>query len=96
MKSNPKGIYKKIKQLLQSGKKILFIGLPCQVAAVKRFVGKRYEEKLYTIDLICHGSPSPMLLERFLNEKGYNIKQIGNIEFRSKTNFCIKRKKDKA
>ncbi|RGI51902.1 hypothetical protein DXB52_04800 [Ruminococcus sp. OM04-4AA] len=93
VKSNPKGIYKKIKQLLQSGKKILFIGLPCQVAAVKRFVGKRYEEKLYTIDLICHGSPSPMLLERFLNEKGYNIKQIGNIEFRSKTNFALKGKR---
>ena len=90
VKSNPKGIYKKIKQLLQSGKKTLFIGLPCQVAAVKRFVGKRYEEKLYTIDLICHGSPSPMLLERFLNEKGYNIKQIENIEFRSKTNFALK------
>ena len=39
------------------------------------------------------GSPSPMLLERFLNEKGYNIKQIGNIEFRSKTNFALKGKR---
>ena len=93
VKSNPKGVYRKIKQLLQSGKKVLFIGLPCQVAAVKSFVGKRCEEKLYTIDLICHGSPSPMLLERFLNEKGYNIKQIGNIEFRSKTNFALKGKR---
>lgn len=34
-----------------------------------------------------------MLLERFLNEKGYNIKQIGNIEFRSKTNFALKGKR---
>ena len=36
-----------------------------------------------------------MLLERFLNEKGYNIKQIGNIEFRSKTNFALKGKRIK-
>ena len=91
VKSNPKGIYRKIKQLLQSDKAVLFIGLPCQVAAVKRFVGKRFEQRLYTIDLICHGSPSPKLLERFLDEKGFSIKQIRNIEFRSKTDFALKK-----
>lgn len=90
VKSNPKGIYRKLKQLLQSGKSVLFIGLPCQVAAVKRFVGKRFEKDLYTIDLICHGSPSPKLLERFLAEKGYNIREISNIEFRSKPGPALK------
>ena len=65
VKSNPAGVYKSIKNLLKTGKKNLFIGLPCQVAALKRYVGKNLEDKLYTIDLICHGTPSPHVLEIF-------------------------------
>lgn len=35
VKSNPKGIYRKVKKLLQEKNKVLFIGLPCQIAAVE-------------------------------------------------------------
>ena len=35
VKSNPEGVYKKILQKLKLGRKVLFIGLPCQVSAVK-------------------------------------------------------------
>lgn len=87
VKSDPSGIYTKIKEHLSSGRKLLFIGLPCQVAAVRNFVGD--SDRLYTIDLICHGTPSPKLLEMFLNEKGYDSVSVRNIAFREKTNFGL-------
>ena len=50
--------YKQAKQLLDAGEWILYSGCPCQIAGLKNFLGKEYE-KLITIDLICHGVPSP-------------------------------------
>ena len=87
VKSNPRGIYKKIEEKLNEGKKVLFIGLPCQVAAVKKTI--KNDDCLYTIDLICHGSPSPRILKIFLEEMGINIKSIKEISFRKKTSFKI-------
>ena len=59
VKSNPVNIYSKVAKELKTGNKVLFVGLPCQVAAVKNYV--KNTDNLYTIDLICHGSPSPQL-----------------------------------
>ena len=66
VKSNPSGIYKKIKEYLIAGRKVLFVGLPCQVEAVKCYVGEKLDNSLYTVDLICHGSPSPKVLDNLL------------------------------
>lgn len=89
VKSSPEGIYKRIKDLLKENKKVLFLGLPCQVAAVKEFVGSRYQDNLFTVDLICHGSPSPKLLEMFLSDYGMHLDELNNITFRKKTKFGI-------
>lgn len=88
VKSNPKGIYIKITELLKT-KRVLFIGLPCQVAAVKKSIKSTLADNLYTIDLICHGTPSPKVLEVFLNQHGYKLKDIENIRFRRKGKFQI-------
>lgn len=82
VKSNPAGIYKKIKDLLQQGKKVLFLGLPCQVSAVKNYVGGSLLENLYTADLICHGSPSPKILELFLKQHGIAFQNLHAMRFR--------------
>ncbi len=76
VKSNPVGIYKKLKKEIAFGKSILFIGLPCQVAAIKNYFGEN--KQLYTIDLICHGTPSPKLLEMYLYENKHSIQSIKN------------------
>mgnify|MGYP006065711755 CR=1 FL=1 len=89
VKSNPSGIYKKVKECLKKGHKALFIGLPCQVAACKNYIGESNSKNLYTIDLICHGTPSPELLEKFLNAHHTSLKQVCNIAFRSKNCFTI-------
>ena len=90
VKSNPVGIYKKIQDRLKTDR-VLFIGLPCQVAGLKNFIGDSVvnQGNLYTVDLICHGTPSPKILEQFLQEYGYVLKNLKGINFRSKSDFGV-------
>ena len=97
VKSNPIGIYAKVIEKLKHGEKVLFIGLPCQVAAVKNstaILTSEMRNNLYTVDLICHGSPSPRILNMALEEKGIDIKKLTQIRFRNKTNFGISSQDD--
>lgn len=87
VKSNPVGIYKKIKQLLTENRKVLFVGLPCQAAALRNYAGE--QKNLYIIDLICHGSPSPQILDLFLRDYGTDISKITDIRFRVKNHFNL-------
>ena len=91
VQSRTEQVFSEIKQLLLSGRKVLFSGTPCQVAGLKNFLGKEYEE-LITVDLICHGVPSPLVWQRYL---AYRKKRDGRypprrISFRQK-NFGWKR-----
>lgn len=58
--SDTEGIYKKTEELLKTGRMVLFTGAPCQIAALKCFLGKEYDN-LITLDFICRGVPSPLL-----------------------------------
>ena len=87
-------MYAKTKELLNSGRMVLFTGTPCQIEGLYTFLNKDYK-KLYTQDLICHGVPSPKVWELYKEflEKEYNQK-IKKIEFRNKEkgwkNYYIK------
>ena len=59
--------YLQAKKDLQNGKKVLFIGTPCQIAGLKKFL-KNDTENLITVDLICHGVPSQKLLNDCLGK----------------------------
>ena len=63
VQSDSEGIYRQIKDCLESGRRVLFSGCPCQVAGLSTFLGKAYNN-LITMDLICHGVPSPGVWER--------------------------------
>lgn len=89
VKSDPSGVYKEIRKLLLDGEKVLFIGLPCQVSGIKNFVGSELERNFYTIDLICHGTPSPKVLELFLNGFNITLSKINDIQFREKTRWGV-------
>ncbi len=77
--------FKHVQQQLNNGKKVLFIGMPCQVAGLDRYVRKN-KENLFMIDLACHGVPSPAVFENFIQflEDKYKSK-IVNFVFRDKT-----------
>lgn len=89
VQSNTGSVYRRIKQLLEEGKPVLFTGVPCQAAGLRHFLGKDYDN-LYTVDILCHGSPSPKSFEAFLKcavnsiEGNDDISQIESIEFRNK------------
>lgn len=84
VKSYLNAVYSTIKKQLLSGKKILFIGLPCEVSALNLFLVKQYEN-LTTVSLFCGGNLSPVFFEKYIKylEKKYRTKVI-DINFRSK------------
>lgn len=60
-------IYLEMQKRLDLGKEVLFTGSPCQAAAVKRFFGDKYK-RLYIIEFICHGVPSPLVWEEYIQD----------------------------
>ena len=70
-----KNAYTNAKEDLLKGKKVLFIGTPCQIAGLKAFLIKDYEN-LYTIDIICHGVPGQKLLFEDLKSKNIEKKRF--------------------
>jgi coenzyme F420-reducing hydrogenase beta subunit len=71
--------YKQAEEFLKAGRFVLFSGTPCQIAGLKLFLKKEYEN-LVTVDLICHGVPSPGVWRKYLDEfieYQYNIKNVG-------------------
>ncbi len=80
VKSNPEGIFNDIKSEVTSNQKVLFIGLPCQVAGLKKVINS---DNLYTADLICHGTPSPNLLNGFLKQYSISLESTKKISFRA-------------
>ena len=60
--------YKKAEVFLKSGRKVLFSGTPCQIAGLKLYLRKEYEN-LLTVDFICHGVPSPGVWREYLKEE---------------------------
>lgn len=75
--------YKDTKRFLQERRKVLFSGTPCQVVGLNRFLGKPYDN-LLTVDFVCHGTPSPKVWRRYLDEVLKEGQQISSVEFRNK------------
>lgn len=75
--------YTKIRQQLEDGIDVLVSGTPCQMLALKKFLGDKYPN-LYTLDLFCYGVQSPYMWSRYLGEINCNCKQISEIKFRCK------------
>ena len=52
-------------KILNNGEKVLFVGTPCQVAGLKKYLKKDYQN-LYTCDIVCHGVPSPRAFQSYI------------------------------
>lgn len=77
LQSNAEGLYRTIKQLLAKGEKVLACGTPCQMAALRSFLNKDYEN-LIIVDFICRGVNSPKVYRAYLDslEKKYGSKVV--------------------
>lgn len=86
VQSEKKDVYKLVKNTLKLGKTALFIGCPCDVAGLKLFLAKEYDN-LYTVELVCMGVTSYKIAEEYKNytEKKNKSKLVA-INARSKKN----------
>lgn len=77
LQSNLEGFYSEVKKLLKAGEKVLVCGTPCQMAALRAFLGKDYEN-LIIADFICLGINSPKVWRKYLDsfEERYGHKVI--------------------
>lgn len=76
--------YKQIREHLGKGYNVLFCGTPCQVAGLKSFLNRDYDN-LLLIDLICHGVGSPAVFEECIALMEQDLgEEIDSYEFRSK------------
>lgn len=65
VESYAEGIYKKIRNLLISGNKVLACGSPCQMAALRTYIGKDYDN-LIIVDFLCRATNSPKAYRKYL------------------------------
>lgn len=77
--------YKKVETELSKKRWVLFTGTPCQVAALRRFLGDKSIERLIAIDIVCHGVPNNVFFHGMLTslEKQYNGRVV-DFHFRHK------------
>lgn len=79
--------YLKAEQFLKTGRKVMFTGTPCQIAGLKHFLRKEYDN-LLAVEIICHSVPSPGVWQQYLTTRLHTLKwnksDIRNISFRDK------------
>lgn len=77
--------FSEIKSKIDAGHLVCFSGTPCQVAGLKGYLRKDYEN-LITIDLVCHGVASPLVFRKYVEYQTAKYKsKINKIKFRNKT-----------
>lgn len=85
VQSDVNDCYQSVKHELDKGRFVLFTGTPCQAAGLYQYLGVRSRDNLFTLDLICHGVPSPEFLRKYFE---YQEKKLGekleHFNFRSK------------
>lgn len=75
--------FKRVKEDLENGRKVLFTGTPCQISGVKTFLGEKAKsDNIILCEIICHGVPSPKLWKEQLafleKERGSKVVDYRN------------------
>ena len=83
MQSDTGLTFRQVISFLEQDKYVLFCGTPCQIGGLKNYLQKPYK-KLFCIELVCHGVPSPKVWRMFL-EQNFAKDSIKAVNFRDKT-----------
>ena len=81
LQSDFSGVYAQAKQLLSSGRQVLVVGTPCQIAGLYRHFGGKCE-RLITAELICHGAASPGFFASYVDWLRRDLKFAGITDYR--------------
>ena len=74
--------FKKTEKFLNTEREVLFSGTPCQISGLYHFLNKEYDN-LLTIEIVCHGVPSPKIWQEYLKTLG--LSSIGSISLKDKS-----------
>ncbi|MDR0883323.1 MAG: Coenzyme F420 hydrogenase/dehydrogenase, beta subunit C-terminal domain [Oscillospiraceae bacterium] len=77
-------IHRQVKAKLDAGVPVLFSGVPCQIAGLRKFLGKDYEN-LYLVDMLCGFQPSAQFFKKYVDES-FGADNLTAYEFRTKRN----------
>lgn len=88
IQSNLNKCFVDVRKFLKLDRKVLFSGTPCQIAGLKRYLGREYDN-LLCVEVVCHGVPSPKVWMDYLKCLGRKNEDIANnkivaISFRDK------------
>lgn len=83
VQSNTRSTFQEVKTALNEGRRVLYVGTPCQIAGLLRVVGKNHPN-LLTIDFLCHGVPSQRLFDSYLKDLQKKLGSISAFHFRVK------------
>ena len=74
--------FKQVKRFLKEGRWVCFSGTPCQIEGLFKYIGPH--EKMLLVDVVCHGVPSPLIWNKYLEYQDVANKKPDNIRFRDK------------
>lgn len=101
--SRIEGSFRRAESLLKAGREVLFVGTSCQIAGLKRFLGRPYAN-LLAVDVLCHGVPSPKVYAQYFAQQTRRVNaeaqpatepyRLAHLEFRNKEErgwglYCI-------
>ncbi len=88
VQSDLTGVFHQVRDDLRNGKTVLFSGTPCQTSGLASYIGKRLRDKLFLVDIVCHGVPGPFVWRDYIAylEKKYGD-EICWVNFRDKKEF---------
>lgn len=86
LQSRVENTYVEAKNALKFGKEVLYSGTACQIAGLKAYLKRDYEN-LYTIDVLCHGVPSPKVWKKYLNWQEKLHGAAVSLEFSNETAY---------
>ena len=79
-------VYREVRNLLKAGRKVLFSGTPCQVAGLYAVLGNAASADLFTVDIVCHGTPSVKVFEKYVREmEKTDDSVLDGVNFRDKS-----------
>ena len=101
VQSNIGNCYTQVKKYLAENKKVLFSGTPCQIAGLYAFLNDN-SANLFTVEILCHGVPSPEIFKQYLKHISKNYfhgETVKEYSFRNKSlgwkNFCTLARSDR-
>ena len=67
VQSDPRGTFREARAALRADRRVLYSGTPCQIAGLRRFLG-RPEPNLLAVEIVCHSAPSPAVWSAAVRE----------------------------